>query len=130
MRKNIFFLAVALLICCVATLSAKEPKTKTVYVMGVSYSFSDSTVYFTEIQKMENIQFSDAHKFLPDRQHYSYELTDFMEVNEGMPGRLSALYYAEKLTSLQKKAEKLKKRFLKKKKEVKYLGSKFSFTRP
>lgn len=128
MRKNIFFLVVAMLICCVATLSAK--KTKTVYVMGVSYSFSDSTVYFTEIQKMENIQFSDAHKFLPDRQHYSYELTDFMESNEGMPGRLSALYYAEKLTSLQKKAEKLKKRFLKKNKEVKYLGSKFSFTRP
>ena len=128
MRKNIFFLVVAMLICCVATLSAKKPKT--VYVMGVSYSFSDSIVYFTEIQKMENIQFSDAHKFLPDRQHYSYELTDFMESNEGMPGRLSALYYAEKLTSLQKKAEKLKKRFLKKNKEVKYLGSKFSFTRP
>ena len=117
-----------MLICCVAALSAKKPKT--VYVMGVSYSFSDSTVYFTEIQKMENIQFSDAHKFLPDRQHYSYELTDFMESNEGMPGRLSALYYAEKLTSLQKKAEKLKKRFLKKNKDVKYLGSKCSFTRP
>ena len=112
MRKSILFLVLAMLVCCTGVLSAKKPKT--VYIIGVSYSFSDSVVYFTEIQKMENIVFSDAHKFLPDRQHYSYELSDFMESSEGLPGRVSALYYDDKISSLQKKADKLKRRFIRK----------------
>ena len=116
------------MLCSVGAYAAKKPKT--VYVMGVSFSFSDSVVYFTEVQKMDSIVFREDHNFLPDRQHYSYELSNFMANNENMPGRTSALFYAEKLSKLRKQEAKLKKKLLKKNKTVLYLGSKFSFTRP
>ena len=128
MKKYSLAALFLMLFCCCAVCAAKKPKT--VYVMGVSYSFSDSVVYFTEIQKMDSIVFDAEHKFLPNRQHYSYELTDFMAFQENMPGRPSALYYSKKLSSLQKKEAKLKKKLLKKNKSVMYLGSKFKFTRP
>lgn len=128
MKKYSFFIILLLMLCSVGAYAAKKPKT--VFVMGVSFSFSDSIVYFTEIQKMDSIVFKDGHNFLPDRQHYSYELTDFMAINENMPGRTSAVFYAEKISKLRKKEAKLKKKLLKKNKAVLYLGSKFSFTRP
>lgn len=119
----IFFMLLGCVVCM-------AKKTKTVYLLGVSYSFSDSIVYFTEIQKMDSVFFDSEHKFLSNRQHYSYELTDFMAFKENMPGRPSALFYAKRLSALQKKEAKLKKKLLKKGKAVMYLGNKFSFTRP
>ena len=128
MKKYSFAVMLLMLFCCCAVCVAKKPKT--VYLMGVSYSFSDSIIYFTEIQKMDSIVFDAPHKLLPNRQHYSYELTDYMAFSENMPGRPSALFYAKSLSAMQKKEAKLKKKLLLKKKAVMYLGSKFSFTRP
>lgn len=132
--ENFMFMKRCLLVlmmvvaACTFSMAAKKPKT--VYVMGVSFSFSDSIVYFTEIQKMDSIVFGEKHKFLPDRQHYSYELSDYMAAKENMPGRPSALLYSDKISKLQKQEAKLKKKLLKNKKAVMYLGNKFSFTRP
>ena len=134
--KYIKYFSVFLLlsVLCTPAFCAKKNKKKkphTVYVMGVSYSFSDSTVYFTEIQQMDSIVFGEGdHKFLPSRQHYSYELTDYMAEKEGMPARSSALLYSKKLSKLQKKEAKLKKKLLKNNKTVLYLGNRFSFTKP
>lgn len=126
--KRYSIVAIFLMLLCCTVCVAKKPKS--VYLLGVSYSFSDSIVYFTEIQKIDSIVFNAEHKFLPNRQHYSYELTDYMAFKENMPGRPSAVFYAKKLSSLQKKEAKLKKKLLKKNKAVMYLGNKFSFTRP
>lgn len=128
MKKYTILATLMMLLCCCAVCTAKKPKT--VYLLGVSYSFSDSIVYFTEIQKIDSIVFDAEHKLLPNRQHYSYELTDYMAFKENMPGRPSAVFYTHKLSSLQKKEAKLKKKLLKKNKAVMYLGNKFSFTRP
>ena len=109
----------------------KKKKPQTVYVMGVSYSFTDSVVYFTEIQQMDSVVFGGGdHNFLPSRQHYSYELSDYMAEKEGMPARVSALLYSKKQSKLQKKEANLKKKLLKKNMTVLYLGNRFSFTRP
>lgn len=113
---------------CSLGLSAK--KAKTVYVFGASFSFSDSIVYFTEVQKIDSVVFDKEHNFLPDRQHYSSELADYMSLKENKPGRTSALYYSKKLSTVRKKEAKLKRKLLKKNKTVLYLGNKFSFTRP
>ena len=128
MKKYSIVAVFMMLFCCCAVFAAKKPKT--IYMLGVSYSFSDSIVYFTEIQKIDSIVFDAEHKFLPNRQHYSYELTDFMAFKENMPGRPSAVFYSKKLSAMQKKEAKLKKKLLKKNKAVMYLGNKFSFTRP
>ena len=129
--KHFSVLMLLLIVLCAPAFGARKKNPQTVYVMGVSYSFTDSTVYFTEIQKMDSIVFGTGdHKFLPSRQHYSYELSDYMAEKEGMSGRPSALLYSKKLSKLQKKEAKLKKKLLKKNITVLYLGNKFAFTKP
>lgn len=102
-----------------------------VYVMGASFSFSDSIVYFTEVQFIDSVKLEKGTKFLPDRQHYAYELKDYMTFNENMPGRISVILFSKKESSLKKKEVKLKGRLERKRGlMVRYLGDKFKFTRP
>lgn len=134
--KKIF--SIILLVCLVIpSLSfAKDGKTKErkkkvqteVYVWGVSLSFSDSVVYFTEIQHIEGAIIED--KLLPNRHLYAYELKDYMSYEENMPGRTSFIYFSDKRSKLEKKEQKVKKRLVEGgEKTVRYLGDKFKFTK-
>jgi signal peptidase I len=112
--------------------SKKDSKKTTevpVYIMGASISFSDSIVYFTEIQKFDAVVLENG--FLPHRQYYAYELKDYMSFEENMPGRISVIYFDEKLKKLEKKEQKIKKHLMEKEgKTVRYLGDKFKFVKP
>ena len=134
--KKIF--SIILLMCLVIpSLSfAKDGKTKErkkkvqteVYVWGVSLSFSDSVVYFTEIQHIESAIIED--KLLPNRHLYAYELKDYMSYEENMPGRTSFIYFSDKRSKLEKKEQKVKKRLVEGgEKTVRYLGDRFKFTK-
>ena len=134
--KKIF--SIILLMCLVIpSLSfAKDGKTKErkkkvqteVYVWGVSLSFSDSVVYFTEIQHIEGAIIED--KLLPNRHLYAYELKDYMSYEENMPGRTSFIYFSDKRSKLEKKEQKVKKRLVESgEKTVRYLGDRFKFTK-
>lgn len=134
--KKIF--SIILLMCLVVpSLSfAKDGKTKErkkkvqteVYVWGVSLSFSDSVVYFTEIQHIEGAIIED--KLLPNRHLYAYELKDYMSYEENMPGRTSFIYFSDKRSKLEKKEQKVKKRLVEGgEKTVRYLGDRFKFTK-
>ena len=109
----------------------KETKKKIVtevYVFGVSLSFTDSVAYFTEIQHIDGAIIED--KMLPNRHLYSYELKDYMSYEEGKPGRTSFIYFSDKRSKLEKKELKVRKKLLYNgEKTVRYLGSKFKFTK-
>lgn len=108
---------------------AKEIKEVPVYIWGASISFSDSVVYFTEIQELGAIVLENG--FLPHRQYYAYELKDYMNFNENMPGRISVIYFDEKRSKLEKQEQKIKKRLVEKEGlTVRYLGDKFKFVKP
>ena len=108
---------------------AKEIKEVPVYIWGASISFSDSIVYLTEIQKLDSVVLENG--FLPHRQYYAYELKDYMNFNENMPGRISMIYFDEKLNRLEKKEHKIKKHIMEDEgKIVRYLGGKFKFVKP
>jgi hypothetical protein len=107
---------------------AKKKIQTEVYVWGVSLSFSDSIVYFTEIQHVEGAIIED--KLLPNRHLYAYELKDYMSYEEGMPGRTSFIYFSDKRSKLEKKEQKVKKRLVEGgEKTVRYLGDRFKFTK-
>ena len=111
------------------TKKVKEVEPVTVYIWGASMSFSDSIVYFTEIQKLDAVVMENG--FLPYRQYYAYELKDHMNFEENMPGRISMIYFDEKLKKLEKKEQKIKKHLMEKEgKTVRYLGDKFKFVKP
>ena len=102
-----------------------------VYVWGASYSFTDSIVYFTEIQPLEGLELTKGTGFLPHRQFYAYELKDYMNFNENMPGRTSIIFFSKKRSTLEKKAEKVKRRMVEVEgKTVRYLGDRFRFVKP
>lgn len=106
-----------------------KEKALPVYIWGASFSFSDTIVYFTEIQKLDNVTLVKG--FLPHRQYYSYELKDYMSFHENMPGRISVIYFSEKRPQLEKKERKIKERLMKREgKTVRYLGDKFKFVKP
>lgn len=126
-RFYIFFTALLLVSVSLSAQKAKD----VVYLFGVSYSYSDTIAYFTEIQPLEGIKLQKRSKILPDRQHYAYELKDYMNFKEGKPGRISMIYFSKKRSKLEKVEAKVKKRLLHtENKSVLYLGDKFKFTRP
>lgn len=127
--KKIYILFFALF-AAVSLSSAKNDK-DVAYLFGVSFSHSDSIVYFTEIQPLEGVKLQSRSRILPDRQHYAYELKDYMNFTEGKPGRTSAIYFAKSRKKLEKVEAKIKKKVLHKDKgTVRYLGDKFRFTLP
>ena len=127
--KKLYICIVALLLVP-AVLSAQKAK-DVAYLLGVSFSYSDSIAYFTEIQPLEGVKLQKRSKILPDRQHYAYELKDYMNFQEGKPGRISMIYFSKKRSKLETVEAKVKKRLLhKENKAVLYLGDKFKFTRP
>ena len=135
MRKTLFIFLLLLAPMMVfargkkETKKVKEVEPVTVYIWGASMSFSDSIVYFTERQKLDAVVMENG--FLPYRQYYAYELKDHMNFEENMPGRISMIYFDEKLNKLEKKEQKIKKHLMEKEnKIIRYLGDKFKFVKP
>ena len=69
--KILCSLLLVLMVC--SAFSLKGSKGKSVYIVGVSASFTDSLVYFTEIQLLDSVRL-DKNKMLPERSQYSYQL--------------------------------------------------------
>ncbi len=136
MKKVLFILLFVFVASVAGARDKKEGKKDSkkttevpVYILGASISFSDSIVYFTEIQKFDAVVLENG--FLPHRQYYAYELKDYMSFEENMPGRISVIYFDEKLKKLEKKEQKIKKHLMEKEgKTVRYLGDKFKFVKP
>lgn len=125
------FLLVFLAITSFAFVAQAQDKKEGIYVMGASFSFSDSIVYFTEVQLMDSVRLEKGTKFLPNRDLYSLQLQDYMAVKEGMPERTSIVIFAKSKNKIKKREAKLKNRLENKRGlKVRYLGEKFSFTRP
>ena len=109
----------------------KDKKEETVYLFGASFSLSDSVVYFTEIMPVDGAQLDKKTEFLLHRQYYAYELKDYMNFQENMPGRTSAVYFSTKRSKLEKTEAKLRKKLVEKDgKTIRYLGDKFKFVKP
>ena len=112
MRKSLFiFLLVFVSAVALASdrkdnrKEGKKVESVPVYIWGVSMSFSDSIVYFTEIQELDSVVLQNG--ALPHLQYYSYELKDYMNFEENMPGRISVVYFNEKRNKLEKKELKV-----------------------
>lgn len=127
--KKIFILFFLFISLFSSAMQAKDNKKDVVYVFGASIAFSDSVVYFTEVQEIEGVKLVKG--FLPHRQMYAYELKDYMNFKEDMPGRTSVIFFSNKRSKLEKKANSVKKHLTEREgKTVRYLGDKFIFSKP
>lgn len=93
--------------------TAKKSKDKNkygVYMAGVSASFTDSLVYFTDIQFLDSAQV-DGKGFLVGRSQYSLQLKDYLETKEGGKNRTCFMFFNLKKNKLQKELQKLKEKY-------------------
>lgn len=105
-------------------MQAKRMKAPKMYMFGFSASFQDSIVYMTDVQEVEGAWYDTKTKFLMGRQHYSYQLKDFLANNMQQPNRVCVVMYALTRKEAEKKFIKLRKEYTIKAKgkyDVKYL---------
>lgn len=103
---------VALLLFSGFKANQMEAKTRIepeMYVFGFSASFTDSIVYFTDIQKLDSAWYDTKTKFLLGRDNYSYQFRDYLKNSQNMPYRTCIVMFATSKKKADKKFQKLKK---------------------
>ena len=127
--KSFKFLVSLFLVLMVCTASTLEDNKKGMYIVGVSASFTDSLIYFTDVQFVDSVTLN-SEKLLPNRSQYSEQLEEYLKMREGGKNRTCFIYYNKKKASLEKMVKKMKEKYQKDGKSIlKETGSDFKFTK-
>lgn len=127
--KSLKLLFSLLLVFFVASaFTMQDDKKNGVYIAGVSASFSDSLVYFTEAIFVDSVVLEHKTGFLPERYQYSTQLTDYMSAKYGLHHRTSFVLFNNDKAKLEKELKKLKEKYQKSGKSMlKEVDSSFKF---
>ena len=118
-----------LVVLSICTASTMENKKKGMYIAGVSASFTDSLIYFTDIQFVDSVELGKD-KLLPMRGQYSDQLDTYLEQKLGLENRTCFIYFDEKKSKVEKAIKKMKGKYQKEGKVViKETGADFKFTK-
>ena len=111
--------------------SLKKYKSKPFYAFGISASFTDTVVYFTDIQILDSAKVSKE-GFLSHRELYSYQLKNYLEDNQLQQNSTCMIYFSENKKKLEKEATKILNKYKKNNRmTVSRIDSdKFHFTKP
>ncbi len=115
MRIRKILLASALLLLFTTGVSAKS-RCLPIYAFGVSASFSDSLVYFTDIQIIDSAWIDEKTHFLAKRSEYSNQLRTYF-YTRGEGSRTCIFSYATSEKKILKKYNRIRKKFTYKKKK-------------
>lgn len=126
--RLIMAVALTFLVCSAFTM--KKDKEKPVYVFGVAASFSDTLVYYTDIQLLDSVVL-DKSGFLPQRDMYSYQLKNHLEYNLGKQNYTCIIYFSDNKKKLEKEASKVKSGYQKGEQTLQAIEpSEFQFKKP
>ncbi len=101
------------MLCMFTSSSLKTVKEKDpIYIFGFSTSFSDPTVYHTEVQQINGEEL-DKNGFLKKREQYSYQLKNYLEGTKGKSSQTSMIYFSKKKAILEKEALQLLNKYKK-----------------
>lgn len=92
-------------------LAVAENKVQTLYIYGFAASFNDSTVYFTDIQKVDSAYIDSKTKFLIERENYSYQLKDYLK-SQGWSTPTCITTYAKSRKDAEKKFVAMKRKYV------------------
>ena len=111
------FLAIALMAVGTLKVQAQDVKVPHAYMFGFVASFNDSTVYFTNIQKVDSVWVTKKKGFLSGRNQYAYQLRNFFAEKRNMPNRTCVVIADVDRKKLEKKYIKMKNKYLVKSKK-------------
>ena len=124
---KVFVSLLAVLTFCTA--STMENKKKGMYIAGVSASFTDSLIYFTDIQFVDSVELGKD-KLLPMRGQYSDQLDNYLEQKLGLENRTCFIYFNEKKHKLEKTIKKMQDKYKKAGTSIlRETGEDFKFTK-
>lgn len=124
--KFVKIVASLFIVLAVCTASTMEKK-KGMYMVGVSASFTDSLIYFTDIQFLDSVELNKD-ELLPMRGQYSDQLDSYLEQVKGMENRTCFIYFDEKKDKVEKTIKKMKEKYQKDGKSIlRDLGADFKF---
>jgi hypothetical protein len=103
----------AIVMLCVLSSFSLLKKTQPVYAFGISASFTDSIVYYTEIQVLDSVSLT-SEGFLPKREAYSYQLKNYLE-NKGEANRTCMIYFSDSQKKIASEFEKISGKYKKNK---------------
>ncbi len=98
--KILLSVALVFTMCSAFSLKKKD-KEKPVYAFGVSASFTDTVIYYTNVQLLDSVHL-DKNGFLPQRETYSYQLKNYLEYQRNQPNRMCMIYFSENKKKLDK----------------------------
>ena len=91
-----------------STASAKKVSVPKMYIFGMAASFSDTIIYFTNVQEIENAWIDTKGNMLLGRNFYSMELRNYLKY-QGADNRTCIVVANKKRSKLEKKYLKMKK---------------------
>lgn len=125
--KLVCFLLIASFVFPVWGKKPKDKKKYGVYLAGVSASFSDSLVYFTDVQYVDSASVGEK-GLLDGRAQYSIQLKEYLEEKENGRNRTCFIYFSRNKKALNKEVRKIRQRYQKGKALViKEVNSEFKF---
>ena len=108
--KNKLLMIIAILAFMVAIGSnARKTTVPKMYMFGIAASFNDTIIHFTDIQTLDSVWIDTKNNFLQERESYSYQLRDYLAVQEQLPQRTCIVFYNVDRTKLEKRYEKMKR---------------------
>ena len=110
-------IAIALMAADTMKVQAQDVKVPQAYMFGFVASFNDSTVYFTNIQQVDNAWVTKKKQFLAGRNQYSIQLREFFANQRNMPNRTCVVIANVDRKKLEKKYIKMKNKYLVKSKK-------------
>ena len=129
--KCFFFFFIFLSLFNNEELMAKGKVVPRIYMFGFSASFTDSIVYFTNIQEVDSAWIDSGSKFLMGRENYSYQLRNYLADKLKMPNRTCLVMYGKNRKDAEKKYLKMKRLYTEKSKgmyDVRFINdSNFKF---
>ena len=110
-------IVIAIIAAGTMEVQAQNLKIPHTYMFGFVASFNDSTVYFTNIQKVDSVWVTKKKQFLAGRNQYSYQLREFFTQKRDMPNRTCVVIANQDRKKLEKKYIKMKNKYLVKSKK-------------
>lgn len=115
MSKSLKVVLCACMLCAVAveTLEAKKSRVvqKSVYMIGVGISFTDSAVFVTDMMQVDSITLEKKRRFLMDRQLYSFQLQRYLEAAYKGGPYTTAIYSGTGRKAMERRYLSLHKRY-------------------
>lgn len=112
MKTLKYILLTTLLAITASTAEAKHVVLPHVYMFGFAASFTDSTLYLTDIQDVENVWYDTKEDALMARDNYSSQLKQYMTDSLGQPNRVCLVIFATTKKKAEKKYQILKKKYM------------------